>query len=61
MTADSQASDQRTKPYRLDPVSLGGVRTGDSIDQALLISDRIEDEEIAARIMRQRATLAPGD
>jgi hypothetical protein len=61
MTADGSAADQRAKPYRLEPVSLGGVRNGKSIDQALLISDRIEDEEIAARIIRQRSTRAPRD
>jgi hypothetical protein len=37
-------------PYRLETVSLGGVRAGVNVDKALRISDAIEDEEIAAKV-----------
>jgi hypothetical protein len=38
------------KSYRLETVSLGGIRGGASIDKVLLIADRIEDEEIARKL-----------
>jgi hypothetical protein len=39
-----------SKPYRLEAVSLGGVRGDASLDKALSIADRIEDEEIARKL-----------
>jgi hypothetical protein len=38
------------KPYRLETVSLGGVRPGINLDKALSIADAIEDEEIARKL-----------
>ncbi len=38
------------KPFRLEPVSLGGLVSGGTLDKALTIADAIEDEEIARKI-----------
>jgi hypothetical protein len=35
------------RPYRLKPVSLGGVMPGIDLDRALRLSDALEDEGIA--------------
>jgi hypothetical protein len=39
------------RPYRLQPVSLGGVRTGVDLDRALWLADALDDE---ARRVRTR-------
>ncbi len=39
-----------TKPYRLQPVSLGGPREGVDLDKALRLADELEDQEIAAKL-----------
>jgi hypothetical protein len=38
------------KAYRLETVSLGGLRGGASIDKALRIADQLEDEELARKL-----------
>lgn len=37
------------EPYRIEPVSLGGVCTGLDLDKALAVSATLEDEEKSAR------------
>jgi hypothetical protein len=41
---------QKAKPYRLQPVSLGGVEPGVNLDKALALADALEDQEIAAKL-----------
>ena len=38
------------KPYRLKPVSLGGVLPGINLDRALRLADALEDEAIAREL-----------
>jgi hypothetical protein len=38
------------KPYRLKPASLGKAATGIDLRKALLLADRIEEEEIARKL-----------
>lgn len=40
----------KPQPYRLKPVSLGGVLPGVNIDKALRLAAAIEDEEIAREL-----------
>jgi hypothetical protein len=35
----------RSRPYRIKPVSLGGVLSGINIDKALRLADEIEDSD----------------
>lgn len=42
------------KPYRMKPVSLGEVVGPYDIDKALLLADRIEDEEIARKLQMRK-------
>ena len=44
----------RAKPYRVKPVSLGGVLPGVDLDKALALADALEDQEIAAEIERPK-------
>ncbi len=43
-----------TKPYRVQPTSLGGVVPGINLDKALALADALEDQEITARIELRR-------
>ena len=38
------------KPYRLRPVSLGGVMPGMDLDRALRLADALEDEAVARKL-----------
>ncbi len=40
----------RSRPYKIKPVSLGGVVPGIDLDKALRLADEIEDREIAAKL-----------
>jgi hypothetical protein len=40
----------RRKPYRMKPVSLGGVVPGVNVDKALALAAAIEDQELAAKM-----------
>ena len=44
------AAKEAPKPYRLKPVSLGGVLPGIDIDKALRLAAALEDEEIAREL-----------
>ena len=44
----------RARPYRLKPVSLGGVRSGYDLDKALQLADRIEDQEITRKLQMKK-------
>ena len=44
----------KAKPYRVKPVSLGGVLPGVDLDKALALADALEDQEIAAEIERRK-------
>lgn len=46
----AQAAPPEAKPYRVQPVSLGGVKPGVELDRALRLADALEDEEIARKI-----------
>ena len=41
-----------TKPYRLEPVSMGDVAGGHALIKALELAERLEDEEIACKPKR---------
>lgn len=38
------------RPYRLKPVSLGGLLPGLNLEKALRLADALEDQEIARKI-----------
>jgi hypothetical protein len=38
------------RPYRLEPVSLGGVLPGVNLDHALRLADVLEDEALAHKL-----------
>ena len=40
----------RPRRYRLRPVSLGGVRPGINLDQALRLADALDDEALAHKL-----------
>ena len=40
----------RPKPYRLKPVSLGGVASGVDLDKALRLAAALEDDEITRKL-----------
>jgi hypothetical protein len=46
----SAARAPKAKPYRVKPVSLGGVTPGINLDKALALADALEDQEIAAEL-----------
>ena len=39
-----------TKPYRLKPVSMGGVAGGYDLTKALQLSDKLEDEALTTKL-----------
>ncbi len=40
----------RPRPYRVKPVSLGGVIGGMSLEKALRLADALEDQELARKL-----------
>ena len=40
----------KTRPYRVKPVSLGGVEAGIDLAKVLRLADALEDDEIARRL-----------
>jgi hypothetical protein len=44
----------RARRYRVNPVGLGGVRTGANIDKALRLADELEDREIAGKLVLRK-------
>lgn len=46
----SASGTKRSKPYRLEPVSLGGPLPGVDLDKALRLSAAVEDDEIAREL-----------
>lgn len=44
------ASPAKARPYRLTPVSLGGVLPGIDLTKALRLADAMEDDEIARKL-----------
>lgn len=40
----------RSRPYKVKPVSLGGVLPGINLDKALRLAEEIEDREIAGKL-----------
>ena len=44
----------KAKPYRVKPVSMGGVLPGVNLDKALALADALEDQEIAAELERRK-------
>ena len=40
----------KSRPYRVRPVSLGGVLPGINLDKALRLADEMEDAEIAGKL-----------
>ena len=43
-----------SKPYRLDPVSLGGVLPSINLDKALQVADDLEDQEVARKLQMKK-------
>lgn len=48
LTAEREGAPGR--PYRLEPVSLGGVREGVDLDKALALAAALEDEQWARKL-----------
>ena len=46
----AQEAPPKPKPYRVKPSRLGGALAGIDLDKALLVAERVEDEEIARKI-----------
>ena len=44
----------KVKLYKVKPVSLGGVMPGVDLDKALRLSDAIEDDEIARKLLLRK-------
>ena len=44
------------RPYRLEPVSMGGVAGRYNFDKALELADQLEDEEIARQFQQLEVT-----
>jgi len=42
------------RPYRIEPSSLGAVRSGVDLDQALQLADRLEDAEVARKLQMKK-------
>ena len=45
----AKQSPGKPRPYRLKPVSLGGVFPGVNLEKALRLADALEDQEIARK------------
>ena len=44
----------RKRPYKVKPISLGGVLPGVNLDKALRLADEIEDIEIANKLRMRK-------
>ncbi len=42
------------RSFRIEPVSLGGVRPGIDLDRALALADRLEDAEIRRELEQRK-------
>lgn len=49
-----QRARKKPKPYKLNPVALGGVRPGIDLDKALQLADRLEDEELVRKFRMKK-------
>lgn len=47
---DAGGALSRPKPYKLKPHSLGTARADINLDKALILADRMEDEEILRKL-----------
>ena len=50
----SHPSTPRARPYRLEPASLGSVRAGYDLDQALQLADHLEDAEVVRKLQMKK-------
>jgi len=44
----------KAKPYKLEPVSLGGVKGDFDLNKALQLADSLEDEEITRKLLLRK-------
>lgn len=44
----------KARPYRVKPVSLGGVTPGIDLQKALRLADALEDQEIARELAQRK-------
>lgn len=51
---EAEQSLPKSRPYKVKPVSLGGVLPGINLDKALRLADEIEDMEIAGKIQLRK-------
>ena len=47
---DAREAPAKARPYRLKPVSLGGVVPGIDLTKALRLAEALEDDEIARKL-----------
>lgn len=47
---DAREAPAKVRPYRVKPVSLGGVMPGIDLTKALRLADALEDDEIARKL-----------
>jgi hypothetical protein len=47
---EAEQTQPRKRPYRVKPVSLGGILPGINLDKALRLADEMEDVEIAGKL-----------
>jgi hypothetical protein len=50
----SATGTRRSKPYKVEPVALGGVAPGIDLDKALALADAIEDQELKAKMQLRK-------
>jgi len=50
----AEQSPRNAKPYKVKPVSLGGLIPGIDLDKALQLADAIEDEEIGRKLLLRK-------
>ena len=43
-----------SRPYRLEPVAMGGVTGPCDLDKALQLADRLEDEETSRKLLLRK-------
>lgn len=51
---EAERRPHNAKPYKIKPVSLGGVFHGIDIDKALQLANVLEDEEIARKLQLRK-------
>ncbi len=44
----------RSRPYKVKPVSLGGILPGVDLDKALSVAEKIEDLELARKLRMRK-------